>query len=46
MNDAACHTYGGCEYRAIHAAPPASRHLVIKALYNIVPAWTPYEPED
>src|SRR5258708_15728219 len=45
-NDSACHYYGGCEYRAIHAAPPATRLIVINASYRIAEAWTPYEPED
>jgi hypothetical protein len=45
-NDSACHMYSGCEYRAIHAVPPASRLIVIQSSYKIAEAWTPYEPED
>jgi hypothetical protein len=44
-NEEACHTYGGCDYRPIHAVPPNARLIIIQSQFTITDPWVAYEPE-
>lgn len=45
-NDSQCHVYSGCEFRSIHSRPPGVRDIMRSAHFNVVDAWSPYEPEE
>jgi len=45
-NEYTCHLYSGCAYRPVCSVKPSSRSVVIKANYEVVKAWVPYELGD
>lgn len=44
-NDDACHKYGGCEFRPLHSTDSEAWPVKIKADYDVVNPWIPYQTE-
>lgn len=45
-NESACHLYGGCDFRGVHALASNARHVAIDADFVQVDPWKPYEVEE
>lgn len=45
-NENACHIYGGCEFRGVHALQPSNRLIALNADFEKSDPWAPYAVEE